>query len=112
MMIWLPLLSAAILIAGSYSTIHFHEEFNDADYHQKWVQSKHAGKEFGKFEWTAGKFYGDEHKDKGLKTSEDARFYGISAKFQDNKFSNEGKPLVIQFSGKSSSIQYIIKKSN
>lgn len=34
----------------------------------------------------------------GLQTSEDARFYGISAAF--DKFSNEGKPLVIQFTVK------------
>ena len=34
----------------------------------------------------------------GLQTSQDARFYGISAAF--DKFSNEGKPLVIQFTVK------------
>lgn len=34
----------------------------------------------------------------GLQTSQDARFYGLSAKF--DKFSNEGKTLVIQFSVK------------
>lgn len=34
----------------------------------------------------------------GLQTSQDARFYGISAGF--DKFSNEGKPLVIQFTVK------------
>ncbi len=34
----------------------------------------------------------------GLQTSEDARFYGISASF--DKFSNEGKTLVIQFTVK------------
>jgi len=35
----------------------------------------------------------------GLQTTEDARFYGISAKF-DTPFSNDGKTLVIQFSVK------------
>lgn len=34
----------------------------------------------------------------GLQTSQDARFYGISAKF--DSFSNEGKDLVIQFTVK------------
>jgi len=34
----------------------------------------------------------------GLQTSQDARFYGLSAKF--DKFSNEGKTLVIQFTVK------------
>jgi len=48
---------------------------------------------------TAGKFYGDAEKDKGIQTSEDARFYGTSAKFE-KPFSNEGKDLVIQFTVK------------
>lgn len=65
----------------------------------RWVQSEFSGKEFGKFDWTAGKWYGDVDKDKGIKTSEDARFYGISAKFEDSKFSNDGKDLIVQFSG-------------
>lgn len=34
----------------------------------------------------------------GIQTSQDARFYGLSAKFDE--FSNEGKSLVIQFSVK------------
>ena len=34
----------------------------------------------------------------GIQTSQDARFYGLSAKFDE--FSNEGKTLVIQFSVK------------
>lgn len=32
----------------------------------------------------------------GIQTSQDAKFYGLSAKF-DEPFSNEGKTLVIQF---------------
>ena len=35
----------------------------------------------GKFELSAGKFYGDEKLDQGAKTSQDARFYGMSAAF-------------------------------
>lgn len=34
----------------------------------------------------------------GLQTSQDARFYAVSARF--DSFSNEGKPLVIQFTVK------------
>ena len=32
----------------------------------------------------------------GIQTSQDAKFYGVSAKF-DEPFSNEGKTLVVQF---------------
>lgn len=35
---------------------------------------------------------------KGLQTSQDARFYALSSRFEP--FSNEGKPLVIQFTVK------------
>uniref|UniRef100_A0A1B0FB52 Uncharacterized protein n=1 Tax=Glossina morsitans morsitans TaxID=37546 RepID=A0A1B0FB52_GLOMM len=43
----------------------------------------------------AGKFYNDEKLDKGLQTSQDARFYAISKKF--GSFCNKDKPLVVQF---------------
>jgi len=82
------------------ATIYFKEEFDSPKWADKWVQSEFSGKEFGKFDWTAGKFYGDDIKDKGIKTSQDARFYAISTKFEENKFSNEGKDLVIQYTVK------------
>lgn len=47
---------------------------------------------------SAGKFYGDEEKTKGIQTWEDTRFYGLSAKFEP--FSNDGKTLVVQFTVK------------
>lgn len=81
------------------STIYFREDFDSPKWADKWVQSEFSGKEFGKFDWTAGKFYGDDIKDKGIKTSQDARFYAVSTKFEENKFSNEGKDLVIQYTG-------------
>ena len=65
----------------------------------RWVESTHKGAEQGKFIWSSGKFFGDAEKDKGIQTSQDARFYGLSAKF-DQTFSNEGKTLVIQFTVK------------
>ena len=46
----------------------------------RWVQSEHKS-DLGKFELSAGSFYGDAEKDKGIKTSQDAKFYGLSAKF-------------------------------
>lgn len=52
----------------------------------------------GKWKWTAGEYYGDAS-DKGIQTSQDARFYGISTKL-DETFTNNGKDLVLQFSVK------------
>ena len=53
----------------------------------------------GKFEHTAGEWYGDA-KDKGIQTSEDARFYGLSAPLSSTYTSVKGKDLVIQYSVK------------
>jgi len=89
---------AAVGLALVEGKVYFREDFDSADWADKWVQSAHEGKEFGKFVHTAGKFYGDAEKDKGIQTSQDARFYGLSTKFEP--FSNEGKPLVIQFTVK------------
>jgi len=83
------------LVAGK---ILFKEEFNDKDWEDRWVNSEHKGKEFGDWKWTAGKFFGDEAINKGIQTSQDAKFYATSAKF--DKFTNKDKPLVVQFSVK------------
>merc|ERR1712002_922397 len=83
-------------LAIAQSKIYFKETFDDDS---KWVYSTHKGSDAGKFKLSAGKFYGDAKKDQGLQTSEDAKFYQISAK-TDESFSNEGKTLVLQFSVK------------
>jgi calreticulin len=54
--------------------------------------------EAGTWDLSAGTYFADEEKERGLHTSEDARFYSISTAFDE--FSNEGKPLVVQFSVK------------
>jgi len=93
------LLALAGLLALTFAdpTVYFKESF-DSSWEKRWVPSTHRSDQ-GKWKWSAGKFYGDAELDKGIQTSEDARFYGISAKFE-NAFSNEGKTLVIQFTVK------------
>ncbi|XP_039622948.1 calreticulin 3a [Polypterus senegalus] len=92
----LLVLFAAVVIADP--TVHFREDFLDGDaWESRWVESTHKS-DYGKFKLTAGKFYGDAEKDKGVQTSQDARFYAISSSFEP--FSNEGKTLVIQFTVK------------
>lgn len=90
------LLLALLGISFADPTVYFREDFDDS-WEDRWVQSTHKA-DAGKFVLSAGKFYGDEEKDKGVQTSQDARFYGLSAKF--DKFSNEDKPLVVQFTVK------------
>jgi len=93
------LLLAFALFGVAVSEVFFDEKFDDGEaWEKRWVQSTHKGAEAGKFELTAGKFYGDAEKDKGLQTSQDARFYGLSA--EHKPFSNRDKPLVVQFTVK------------
>ncbi|XP_076046934.1 calreticulin [Oratosquilla oratoria] len=97
MNLWIA--AALLCVACVEGKVYFQEKFDDGDsWESRWVQSDHKGKEWGKFKLTAGKFFGDAEADKGLQTSQDARFYGLSTKFE--AFGNEGKPLVIQFTVK------------
>lgn len=70
---------------------------SDGKWEDRWIQSEHKD-DYGKFVLSPGKWYADESRDAGLKTSQDAKFYAISTKFP--KFSNQGKSLVVQFSVK------------
>lgn len=74
--------------------VYFKEEFASDNIPDNWIQSTHKS-DYGKFAISSGKFFNDKEKDRGIKTTEDAHFYDISAKF--DSFSNEGKTLVIQF---------------
>lgn len=81
-------------------TVYFTEKFEDGEsFRDRWVESKFKGAEQGKFKLSHGKFFGDAELDTGIQTSQDARFYGISAKLEQ-PFSNEGKTLVVQFTVK------------
>ncbi|XP_068604460.1 calreticulin-like isoform X1 [Brachionichthys hirsutus] len=94
----LGVVSVIMTVYCVHARVYFREEFLDGDeWTSRWVNSKHKS-DYGEWKLTAGNFYGDAEKDKGLQTSQDARFYATSARF--DSFSNEGKPLVIQFSVK------------
>lgn len=81
------------------ATVYFKETFPDEDsFNENWIYSKHEGKEYGKFTLTPGKYYDDAKRDQGIKTSEDARFYAISSKFENTKMDNLDKDLIVQFS--------------
>lgn len=80
------------------SEVYFEERFPDESWEENWIYSEYPGKEFGKFKLSSGKFFNDAEKDKGIQTSEDAKFYAISRKFPP--FSNKGKDVVIQFTVK------------
>merc|ERR1712048_733245 len=88
----LPFLAGAALGAT-----YFKDDFSDGDaWESRWVQSKHKD-DYGVFDLHAGKIVADADS-KGIRTSQDAKFYARSAKFEP--FSNAGKDIAIQFSVK------------
>jgi len=95
-------LSAAAALMGAATvsgTTYFKEDFSNG--FDSWVQSdwKKSSSEAGEFGISAGDYYGDAEADKGLKTTQDARFYAISKKF-DKTFDTTGKTVVVQYSVK------------
>ncbi|EDV93893.1 calreticulin [Drosophila grimshawi] len=95
---YLRAILALFTIGFVNADVFFEDKFQNDNWQDEWVYSKHPGKELGKFVHSAGSFFNDAEADKGIQTSQDARFYAISRKFDG--FSNEGKPLVVQFSVK------------
>ncbi|KAL3651340.1 hypothetical protein CASFOL_004342 [Castilleja foliolosa] len=88
----------SLLLVVSSAKVIFEERFNEG-WESRWVKSdwKKEDNMAGEWNYTSGKWNGDAN-DKGIQTSEDYRFYAISAEFPE--FSNKDKTLVFQFSVK------------
>jgi len=86
------LLLVAAFVAACSAEIFFEENFGSG-WESRWVSSEKS--DLGKFELSAGKFFNDADADKGLQTSQDAKFYGISSVFPE--FSNKAKTIYISF---------------
>uniref|UniRef100_A0A0A9CR74 Calreticulin n=1 Tax=Arundo donax TaxID=35708 RepID=A0A0A9CR74_ARUDO len=88
-------LASLAAVAGE---VFFQEKFDDG-WEDRWVKSdwKKDDNTAGEWNHTSGKWNGDAD-DKGIQTSEDYRFYAISAQYPE--FSNKDKTLVLQFSVK------------
>ncbi|XP_051025640.1 calreticulin-3 [Acomys russatus] len=89
---------AICMLRLALATVYFQEEFLDGEHwRNRWVQSTNDS-QFGHFRISSGKFYGHKEKDKGLQTTQNSRFYALSARFPT--FSNKGRNLVIQYTVK------------
>jgi calreticulin len=86
-------------LAFASGKVHFSETFGDG-WESRWTASKWKDSEGtqGKFVAATGKWFKDEKEDQGIQTSEDSKFFGLSASF--DSFSNEGKDLIIQYQAK------------
>jgi len=85
------------LLALASAKVHYVEKF-DSSYASRWVTSdwKKSDGTAGVWAHSAGPNHGDAEEDKGIQTSQDARFYAISSAIPE-PFSNNGKTLVFQF---------------
>jgi calreticulin len=94
----------ALLAGAAAAEVYFEEDFS-GDWQKRWVEGKPAGKEMGKWDVTSGAWNVDEEVNKGLTTTEDMRFYSITAKM-NKPSTSKGKKLVVQFSAKIENHQY------
>merc|ERR1711998_770019 len=85
----------SVCLVAASAKVYFKETFDNLD---NWTPSENE-KFDGKLVLDSGEWYGDKAKDQGLKTSQDAHFYGSSAPFSET-FDNKDKTLVVQFSVK------------
>merc|ERR1711966_286319 len=92
----LSLFAAALhgLAIPAAAEVYFKEQFNDDGWTDRWTVSSEWKKKDELGEW-----YGDKD-DKGIKTSQDARHYGLSAPLASPFKNGDGKDLVIQYSVK------------
>jgi len=94
----------ALCAVLSTAEVYFEESF-DGDWESRWTLGAPSGKEMGKWAVTPGKWFVDEEVNKGLTTTEDMRFYSITAPMAKPSTS-KGKTLVVQFSTKVENHQY------
>lgn len=91
------LIAVMIGLVAMSAHADFLEKF-DKTWEKRWVETefKKDVKEKGYFEHTAGDWTHDSEEGKGIKTTEDNRFYCIAHKFKD-AMSSKGKELVVQY---------------
>jgi calreticulin len=87
-----------IFLSLAAAKIHFHEQFNPG-WESRWTKTKWKEEQQGAFKSTLGKWYGDEEMAHAIQTSENGKFYDLSAKF-DKVITNKENPLVVQYSVK------------
>jgi calreticulin len=87
------LLAFIALVAAE---VYFNEKF-DSNWEKRWTVSNSRGSEVGKWVLSHGTHFKDAKDDLGIQTSENYRFYQISAPLT-KEFSNKDDTLVLQFS--------------
>ncbi|KAK3826443.1 MAG: calreticulin-like protein [Linnemannia gamsii] len=95
------LLLASLAIASVVSAagqVFFEETFSDSNWQDRWTIST-TKDDLGVFALSSGTFYADKDYAQGLQTSQDARFYSISAPFT-SVVDNSKDDLIVQYTVK------------
>jgi len=93
------IVSILALLSLAYSKTFLHDTFTPESF-KEWVTSDWKGAEnMGKWDLSSGEWYGDTEIGRGIRTTEDAKFYAISKRLSQ-PFSNEGKTFVVQYAVK------------
>ena len=72
-------LGALAAVSGASATTYFEDKFDADPFDAGWTHSEWKKKsDRGVFSWTAGEWNVDADAEKGIMTSEDARFHAIS----------------------------------
>ena len=93
-------LLSTLFFGAASAKIYFSDTFEtDPFADNRWVVSqwKQDTDEAGKIEWSGGNWHAGDRK--GLRTTQDAKFYAISSKMEET-FDNDGKTLVFGMSVK------------
>jgi len=94
-------IALAALLAAAYAATYLDDNLAKDGWEKRWVVSnwKKSDGTAGVWDVDAGTYATDRVAERGLHTSQDARFYAISSKL-DKSFSNKDGTLVLQFSVK------------
>mmetsp|Transcript_6044 Transcript_6044/g.6945 ORF Transcript_6044/g.6945 Transcript_6044/m.6945 type:complete len:304 (+) Transcript_6044:90-1001(+) len=87
----------AVVSSSAFADVYFKETFSE-DWEDRWVSSQWK-EGMGVWERSSGKWPVDTDIEQGLRTTQDAKFYGIGSKME-KPFSNRDQDLVVQFSVK------------
>jgi len=92
------------LAAVASGTVYFEDNFDTNPFEGRWVKSEWK-EDMGAWSWTAGEWFTDGNRDKGIQTDTDMKNHAISAKM-DSVASNTDKDLIVQFSVKNEKKEY------
>ena len=100
-----------LIATTATATTYFKDTFDSDPFSSGWTHSEWKSKsERGSFSWTAGEWSTDAEADKGLMTSEDARFHAISNKLAKSipayTLGKGGSDLVVQFTARNHLREY------